>query len=81
MTTLTKLMTRGELARFFDVSTRTLDRWRAMGVDLGEYRAHPRAVPRFDSEKVRRAAQGEGSHPPKGRVSRPAPVRPFRIAG
>lgn len=54
---MTQLMTREELARFMNISTRTVDRWRSMGLDLGEIRAHPLALPRFDPEKVQQSIQ------------------------
>ena len=53
MTTITKqLMTRHELAAYLNVSTRTLDRLRARGVDLGEVRFTPLSSPRFDVGRV-----------------------------
>ena len=57
---MTPLLTREELARLLNVSTRTVNRWRAMGLDLGEVRAHPLALPRFDPEKVRQAIGSRG---------------------
>jgi hypothetical protein len=49
---MTQLLTREELSRLLNVSTRTLDRWRSTGLDLGEVRVHSLAMPRFDPEKV-----------------------------
>jgi hypothetical protein len=55
--TATKLMTKQELAGVLNTSTRTIDRMRARGIDLGEVRLHDRATPRFDPDKVRAAIQ------------------------
>ena len=55
-----KMLTRVELANLLNVSTRTLDRWRASSLDMGEFRAHPDALPRFDPEKVRVAIESRG---------------------
>lgn len=54
---VTKLMTKQELAGVLNTSTRTIDRMRARGIDLGEVRLHDRATPRFDPDKVRAAIQ------------------------
>jgi hypothetical protein len=43
-------LTKKEVARLFQVSTRTLDRWRSMGVDLGELTIE--GTIRFDPAKV-----------------------------
>jgi hypothetical protein len=53
----TTLLTKQELAALLHTSTRTIDRMRAKGIDLGEVRLHDRAVPRFDPDKVRAAIQ------------------------
>ena len=55
-----KMLTRNELADIFNVSTRTIDRLRAAGYDLGEFRAHPKALPRFNAEKVQEAIEANG---------------------
>jgi len=57
---MSPLMTREELSRFLNVSTRTVDRWRAMGVDLGEVQAHSHAAPRFNPSKVVQAVADGG---------------------
>ncbi|MBY0514442.1 MAG: hypothetical protein K2P78_11085 [Gemmataceae bacterium] len=54
---VTKLMTKQELAGVLNTSTRTIDRMRARGIDLGEVRLHDRATPRFDPDKVWAAIQ------------------------
>ena len=46
------LLTKKELAALLNTSTRTIDRMRARGMDLGEVRLHEKALPRFDPEKV-----------------------------
>lgn len=51
----TKLMTKKEVAVMLNKSTRTIDRMRDMGIDLGEVRLHDRATPRFDRAKVEAA--------------------------
>jgi hypothetical protein len=43
-------LTKKEVARLFQVSTRTLDRWRSMGVDLGELTIE--GTIRFDPAKI-----------------------------
>lgn len=53
--TTTKLLTKQELAAVLNTSTRTIDRMRARGFDLGEVRLHDRATPRFDPAKVEAA--------------------------
>lgn len=55
--TATKLLRKDELAEMLNLSTRTIDRMRAGGIDLGEVRLHDRATPRFDPDKVRAAIQ------------------------
>lgn len=55
--TTTRLLTKRELAEVLVLSTRTIDRLRAKGIDLGEVRLHDRAVPRFDPAKVQAAIQ------------------------
>jgi DNA-binding transcriptional regulator LsrR (DeoR family) len=55
--TATKLLTKRELAEVLSLSTRTIDRLRARGIDLGEVRLHDRATPRFDPAKVQAAIQ------------------------
>lgn len=55
--TTTKLMRKKELAAMLQTSTRTIDRMRARGIDLGEVRLHDRATPRFDPAKVEAAIQ------------------------
>ena len=55
--TTTKLLTKGEVAAMLNKSTRTIDRMRGMGIDLGEVRLHDRATPRFDPAKVEAAIQ------------------------
>ena len=54
---VTKLLTKGEVAAMLNKSTRTIDRMRGMGIDLGEVRLHERATPRFDPAKVEAAIQ------------------------
>lgn len=54
---VTKLMTKQQLAGVLNKSTRTIDRMRARGIDLGEVRLHDRATPRFDPDKVQAAIQ------------------------
>jgi phage terminase Nu1 subunit (DNA packaging protein) len=71
---MTTLMTRDELAKLLNVSTRTVDRWRAEGLDLGEFRAHPRALPRFDPEKVRQAIASSRFAKVKRKASKPTAV-------
>jgi len=53
--TIAKLLTKTEVAALLSTSTRTIDRMRARGFDLGEVRLHDRAVPRFDPAKVEAA--------------------------
>ena len=53
--TIMKLLTKQELAEMLNVHTRTIDRMRAKGIDLGEVRLYDRAVPRFDPVKVEAA--------------------------
>lgn len=48
----TRLMTKKELADLLQVSTRTLDRWAAMGLDLGAVKV--RGVKRYRREIVER---------------------------
>lgn len=55
--TAKKLMTKQELAAVLNTSTRTIDRMRARGIDVGEVRLHDRATPRFDPAKVEAAIQ------------------------
>ena len=55
--TSTKLWTKQELAERLGLHTRTIDRMRSKGIDLGEVRLHDRAVPRFDPAKVEAAIQ------------------------
>ena len=55
--TTTKLLTKSEVAAVLGKSTRTIDRMRGMGIDLGEVRLHDRATPRFDRAKVEAAIQ------------------------
>ena len=55
--TIAKLLTKTEVAALLSTSTRTIDRMRARGFDLGEVRLHDRAVPRFDAAKVETAIQ------------------------
>lgn len=55
--TTTKLLTKQELAAVLNVHTRTIDRMRAKGIDLGEVRLYDRAVPRFDPDRVQAAIQ------------------------
>jgi hypothetical protein len=43
-------LTKKEVARRFQISTRTVDRWRSMGVDLGEINVN--GTPRFSPEKI-----------------------------
>jgi hypothetical protein len=43
-------LTKQEVAQRFQISTRTLDRWRSMGIDLGEININ--GTPRFNPEKV-----------------------------
>jgi DNA-binding transcriptional MerR regulator len=43
-------LTKQEVAKMFQISTRTLDRWRAMGIDLGEITIN--GTVRFDPAKV-----------------------------
>ena len=50
--TIAKLLTKSEVAEMLNKSTRTIDRMRGMGIDLGEVRLHDRATPRFDLAKV-----------------------------
>ena len=52
---VTKLLTKSEVAAMLNKSTRTIDRMRDMGIDLGEVRLHDRATPRFDPAKVQAA--------------------------
>jgi hypothetical protein len=52
---VTKLWTKQELAERLGKHTRTIDRMRARGIDLGEVRLHDRATPRFDPAKVEAA--------------------------
>ena len=54
---VTKLLTKNELAAVLNTSTRTIDRMRARGFDLGEVRLHDRATPRFDLTKIQAAIQ------------------------
>ena len=54
---VTKLLTKSEVAARLSKSTRTIDRMRGMGIDLGEVRLHDRATPRFDPAKVEAAIQ------------------------
>lgn len=55
MTTQKNLLTKVELAQLLNLSTRTIDRLRASGFDLGEVRMSPNSFPRFDPEKVQDA--------------------------
>ncbi len=55
--TATRLLRKKELAEMLHTSTRTIDRMRARGIDLGEVRLHERATPRFDPAKVQAAIQ------------------------
>ena len=55
--TTTKLWNKQELAERLGLHTRTIDRMRAKGIDLGEVRLHDRAVPRFDPARVEAAIQ------------------------
>ena len=71
---MTTLMTRNELAKLLNVSTRTVDRWRSAGLDLGEFRAHPQALPRFDPEKVRQAIESSRFRKLKQKPPKPATV-------
>jgi hypothetical protein len=66
------VLTKKEVARRFQISTRTLDRWRSMGLDLGEITVG--GTIRFDpakianiitTQKVRRRRKSCGS--PDGR--------------
>ena len=50
----TTLLTKAELAAMLNTSTRTIDRLRSAGVDLGEVRLSPISYPRFDPAKVSR---------------------------
>ena len=45
------LLTKSQLAELFQVSTRTIDRWIARGVDIGKVRL-PGGNYRFDRKKV-----------------------------
>jgi hypothetical protein len=56
---MSELLTRRQLAEWFNVSERTVDRWRAAGLDLGEFRAHPSARPRFYVERLKQGV-GQG---------------------
>lgn len=42
-----ELMTKNEVADLLNVSTRTIDRLRSAGFDLGEVRLTPTSTPRF----------------------------------
>jgi transposase len=45
------LLTKRQIAQHFQVSTRTIDRWRAMGIDLGVIKTPGGAV-RFNPVKL-----------------------------
>jgi hypothetical protein len=65
-----ELLTRTELAEVLKVSTRTIDRLRAAGYELGEFRSYPGACPRFNSEKVREAIKASGFRKARARLNR-----------
>ena len=45
-----RLVTKSQLADALRVSTRTIDRWRSIGIDMGEVRTP--GYPRFDLHRV-----------------------------
>lgn len=45
------LITKSELAKLLNTSTRTIDRWRSAGIDLGEVKTP--GTPRFNPVKVK----------------------------
>ncbi|MBX9627230.1 MAG: hypothetical protein K2X82_25730 [Gemmataceae bacterium] len=71
---MTNLYTREDVAKLFRVSTRTIDRWRSQGLDLGMVQAYPGALPRFKSETVDRAIAEGGFRKLKQPKTSPKPV-------
>lgn len=61
-----ELMTKNEVADLLNVSTRTVDRWRAAGLDLGEVKLTPTAVPKYRRSVVL-AALAAGRFKPRRR--------------
>lgn len=47
MTKNAELMTKSEVADLLNVSSRTIDRYRAAGFDLGEVKLTPTSIPKF----------------------------------
>ena len=71
---MTKLYTREDVANLFRVTTRTIDRWRSQGLDLGVVQAYPGALPRFDPDTVHRAIAAGGFRKLKQPRTPPKPV-------
>jgi DeoR/GlpR family transcriptional regulator of sugar metabolism len=69
-----RLMTKTQLSEYLGVSTRTIDRYLARGVDMGRVRFRRGGVVRFDPSKIKTLID-QGGGVKKNRTNRP-PARP-----